>query len=110
MAVDQPIPPDADMLIFPPEPTPGAIGAFAKFEKLEQIRQLEQERHVRVWEIRAYISDHAPLAGGADAALGNPVEGERDSGLKANAVPVGRRTVCVSTGMAFGLERNVFHR
>jgi hypothetical protein len=72
LAAGQPIPPDANMLIFPAEPTPGAIGAFAKFEKLEQIRQLEQERVVRVWEIRAYISDHIPLAGGADAILSRP--------------------------------------
>jgi len=60
------------MLISPAEPTPGAIGAFAKFEKLAQIRQLEQEQLVRVWEVRAYISDHVPLAGGADAALARP--------------------------------------
>jgi hypothetical protein len=60
------------MLISPAEPTTGAIGAFAKFEKLEQIRQLEQEHIVRPWEVRAYISDHVPLAGGADAALSRP--------------------------------------
>lgn len=72
MSPDQAIPSDADLLVFPREPTTGAIGAFAKYEKLEQIRQLEQERIARTWEVRAYISDHVPLAGGADAALARP--------------------------------------
>jgi len=40
MDATQLIRPDANMLIFPVEPTPGAIGAFAKFEKLAQIRRL----------------------------------------------------------------------
>jgi hypothetical protein len=72
LVTGQPIPPDANMLIFPAEPTTGAIGALAKFEKLDQIRRLEQEHIVRAWEVRAYISDHVPLAGGADAALSRP--------------------------------------
>jgi hypothetical protein len=69
---DQTIPPGANVLVFPGEPTTGAIGAFAKYEKLEQIKRLEQERAVRHWEVRAYISDHAPLVGGADDALSRP--------------------------------------
>ena len=73
MTPDPPIPPDADILVFPREPSTGAIGAFAKYQKLEQIAQLEQERITRTWEVRAYISDHAPLAGGADAVLARPV-------------------------------------
>jgi len=60
------------------------------------------------------------------ARLGNPVEGERDSGPKPNTIPLWSRTAfrsegehrfqwegeqfLSSTGMAFGLERNVFHR
>jgi hypothetical protein len=67
-----PIPPDANILVFPREPSTGAIGAFAKYDKSEQIRRLEQERTSRRWEVRAYISDHVPLAGGADDALSRP--------------------------------------
>ena len=72
MLPDQAIPPDANVLVFPGVPSTGAIGAFAKYEKLEQIKRLEQERTVRHWEVRAYISDHAPLVGGADDALSRP--------------------------------------
>lgn len=72
MSPDPPIAPDANILVFPREPSTGAIGAFAKYQKLEQIKQLEHERIARTWEVRAYISDHAPLAGGADDALARP--------------------------------------
>ena len=72
MSAGQYIPPNANTLIFPDEPSPGALGAFAKFEKLAQIKRLEEDRIVRVWEIRAAISDHVPLAGDADAALSRP--------------------------------------
>jgi hypothetical protein len=73
MAAAEAIPPDANMLIAPPEPTPGALGAFAKYAKLNQIKQLEEQRVLKQWEVRAYISDHIPLAGDADAVLLRPV-------------------------------------
>jgi hypothetical protein len=66
---EEPIPPDANILVSPAEPSPGALGAFAKYAKLEQIRRLELERQLRVWEVNAVISDHVPLAGDAAAAL-----------------------------------------
>jgi hypothetical protein len=72
MTADQPMPPNANVLVFPREPSTGAIGNFAKHSKTREIRRLEQERTVRPWEVRAYISDHVPLAGGADAALARP--------------------------------------
>ena len=72
MTADPPIPPDADILVFPREPSSGAIGAFAKYQKLEQVTRFQQERVARTWEVRAYISDHVPLAGGADAVLERP--------------------------------------
>jgi hypothetical protein len=49
--------------IFPDLPTPGALGVFTRLEKAEEIKQLEVERMPRVWEVRAYLSDHVPLAG-----------------------------------------------
>ena len=72
MADGQAIPPDATILIFPGEPTPGALGAFAKFNKMDEIRRLEQERELRLWEVRAIISDHVPLAGDAGGVFGRP--------------------------------------
>jgi methylamine utilization protein MauJ len=66
------IPANANMLISPSEPSPGAIGAFAKNRNLDEIRQLESKREVRLWEVRAYISDHVPLADDADASLPRP--------------------------------------
>jgi hypothetical protein len=72
VAAGQAIPPDATVLIFPGEPTPGALGAFAKFGRADEIRRHEQERVLRLWEVHAIISDHVPLAGDADAAFSRP--------------------------------------
>lgn len=66
------ISPNANMIIFPGEPTPGALGVFAKYEKENEIRELEIEKNVRIWEVRAIVSDHIPLAGDAEAALTRP--------------------------------------
>jgi hypothetical protein len=55
--------------VFPPMPTPGALGVFTRPEKIEEIKQLETERTPRVWEVRAYLSDHVPLAGDPSGVL-----------------------------------------
>jgi hypothetical protein len=68
-AGNQQIPPDANMLIFPGEPTPGALGVFVRHDRLNELRELEVEKQNRVWEVRGLISDHVPLAGDAVAAL-----------------------------------------
>ncbi len=72
MAHGQAVPPDAIMLIFPSEPTPGALGAFAKFGRVDEIKRHEQNRELRLWEIHAIISDHVPLAGEADVTFSRP--------------------------------------
>lgn len=72
MVAGENIPADANMLIFPGEPSPGAIGAFTKYGKLELLRRLEAERELNLWEVHAHISDHIPLAGDADAAFSRP--------------------------------------
>lgn len=69
MGASPDIPPSADILVFPREPTPGALGVFAKNEKLDEVRELEAARVERVWEVRAVLSDHIPLSGGADSAM-----------------------------------------
>lgn len=51
--------------IFPNNPTPGALGAFTKLGNVDEIKRLQEERTLRRWEVRAYISDHVPLAGTA---------------------------------------------
>ena len=66
------VPLNANMLLSPAEPTPGALGVFAKFGDLEEVRQLEIERDQQVWEVRAVLSDNVPLSGDADAALSRP--------------------------------------
>jgi hypothetical protein len=58
--------------IFPSSPTPGALGVFTKFENVHEIKQLEQERALLRWEVRAYISDHVPLAGTASEISTRP--------------------------------------
>jgi hypothetical protein len=49
--------------IYPNKPTPGALGVFTRKENAQEILQLEREHKSRLWEIRAYLSDHVPLAG-----------------------------------------------
>src|SRR5579859_3046714 len=49
--------------LYPEIPTPGALAAVAWPEKTQEIKELEQERELRMWEVRAYLSDHVPLAG-----------------------------------------------
>jgi hypothetical protein len=60
---------DVVMSIFPSNPTPGALTVFVRPDKVEEIKQLEKEPTLRMWEVRAYVSDHALLAGTAFAAL-----------------------------------------
>jgi len=57
------LPSDPAVGIFPSKPTPGALGVFTRLSKVGEITQLEVERKSRVWEVRAHLSDHVPLAG-----------------------------------------------
>jgi len=49
--------------VFPDMPTPGALGAFTRPEKINEIQELEKSKISRLWEVRAFVSDHVPLAG-----------------------------------------------
>jgi hypothetical protein len=49
--------------VFPDMPTPGALGAFTRPEKINEIHELEKSKTSRLWEVRAFVSDHVPLAG-----------------------------------------------
>ena len=57
------------MSVFPSNPTPGALTVFVRPDKVEEIKQLEKEQTLRMWEVRAYLSDHAVLGGTPFAAL-----------------------------------------
>lgn len=63
---------DPNLLIFPRDPTTGALGDFSKQSRTAETRTLEEARELRVWEVRAYISDSVPLAGDAAEALSRP--------------------------------------
>lgn len=55
--------------IFPPSATPGALTVFIPADKAEELKRLEAERSPKMWEVRAYLSDHALLAGNPFEAL-----------------------------------------
>jgi hypothetical protein len=57
------------MNIFPSNPTPGALTVFVRPNNAEEVKKLEEDRTARMWEVRAYLSDHAFLAGPAFVAL-----------------------------------------
>ena len=60
---------DTIFSIFPANATTGALTVFVRPDKTEEIKKLEEERTLKMWEVRAYLSDHALLAGTALAAL-----------------------------------------
>jgi hypothetical protein len=60
---------DAGLAIFPPNATPGALTAFIRPDKVQEVKKLEEERTPKTWGVRAYLSDHALLAGNPFAAL-----------------------------------------
>jgi hypothetical protein len=60
---------DVVMSLFPANPTPGALTAFARPEKVDEVKKLEEERTMKMWEVRAYVSDHVPLAGNPPVML-----------------------------------------
>src|SRR5260221_10813491 len=64
--------PDPNLLVFPREPSPGALGTFAKQSRTDETHQLEAARQLRLWEVRAFVSDTVPLAGDAAEVLSRP--------------------------------------
>jgi hypothetical protein len=60
-------------VVFPPDPSPGISGVFVPEEHLEEIGQLEKSGKVRLWTVRAIISDHVPLAGDFEDSIKRPL-------------------------------------
>jgi hypothetical protein len=61
--------PDPNLLVYPRDACPGALGTFTKQSRWAEIGSLEVTRQLRAWEVRAFISDTVPLAGDAAEAL-----------------------------------------
>jgi hypothetical protein len=63
---------DPNMLLFPRDPSIGALGSFTKQSRMTEIRPFEAARENRIWEVRAFVSDTIPLTGDAAEALARP--------------------------------------
>jgi hypothetical protein len=61
-------------VVFPPRPTVGVSGICIPEEHREEIARLETERKVRLWTVRAVISDHVPMAGELEEAIRRPLQ------------------------------------
>jgi hypothetical protein len=57
------------VVVFPPRPSAGVSGICIPAEHSNEIARLEAERKVRLWTVRAVISDHVPLYGELDDAI-----------------------------------------
>jgi hypothetical protein len=63
---------DNYLVAFPPNPSPGSSGVLIPEKCRREIAELENARQVRLWTVRAVISDHVPLAGTIDSVLSRP--------------------------------------
>lgn len=59
-------------IAFPPNPSAGLSGILIPEKHREEIGLLERTRQVRLWTVRAIISDHVPLAGTLEDVLLRP--------------------------------------
>lgn len=66
------MPEDRLVIVFPPEPTAGALGVVVPENRIEELQGLEQDRRVRIWKVRAIVSDHVPLTGSIAEGLARP--------------------------------------
>jgi hypothetical protein len=55
--------------VFPPDPIAGVSGICIPEGQFEEVDRLEAERKVRLWTVRAVISDHVPLYGELSDAI-----------------------------------------
>jgi hypothetical protein len=61
-------------VVFPPRPSAGVSGICVPAEHDNEISRLEAERKVRLWTVRAIISDHVPLYGELNDAITRPLQ------------------------------------
>jgi hypothetical protein len=60
--------------VFPPRPTAGVSGICIPEDRTREIRMLEAEQKIRLWTVRAIISDHVPLYGELENAVQRPLQ------------------------------------
>lgn len=61
--------PNQYAVAFPSQPSPGVSAILVPAERQAEVARLEANREVRLWTVRAIISDHVPLAGSFDEAI-----------------------------------------
>jgi hypothetical protein len=59
-------------IVFPPQPTPGTLAVVVPTSRIQEMQKLEAERGVRLFRVRAILSDHVPLSGGLAEVLSRP--------------------------------------
>jgi hypothetical protein len=62
------------LVVFPPAPSAGLSGVLVPEKHHAEMTRLEKDRQIRLWTVRAVISDHVPLAGDIDDALHRPLQ------------------------------------
>jgi hypothetical protein len=83
--------------VFPPEPIAGVSGICVPEERIDEVAQLEADPKIRLWTVRAIISDHVPLYG----ELENVIRRQPEHSLLLNQNPL---TIYVSlNGSAMSL-------
>jgi len=70
--------------VFPPEPIAGVSGICIPEERIKEVAQLEADRTIRLWTVRAIISDHVPLYG----ELENVIRRQPEHSLLLNQNPL----------------------
>jgi hypothetical protein len=65
---------DRYAVAFPSNPIPGVSGIYIPEERLAEVGRLEAEKKVRLWTVRAIVSDHAPMAGSLTEAIHRPLQ------------------------------------
>jgi hypothetical protein len=62
------------VVAFPPNPLAGISGICIPEQHYEEVARLENEKKVRLWTVRAIVSDHVPLAGGLEDVMQRPLQ------------------------------------
>jgi hypothetical protein len=60
------------LIVFPPQPTPGTLTVIVPVDRVAEMTSLEKDRRMRLWSVRAILSDHVPLAGSLSEVLNRP--------------------------------------
>lgn len=59
-------------IVSPAKPQPGTLAVVVPAGREDEVAHFEKNRELRLWTVRAVISDHVPLAGGLAEVLNRP--------------------------------------